>query len=57
MNKLLILARSLHKDESGAAFVEYSVLIGLILAVSVTTVGLVGTWSGARWVALEAALP
>ena len=56
MEKLGTLLRSLHKDESGAAFIEYTVLIGVILAVTIATVALVGTWASGRWGTLNNAL-
>ena len=31
MTKLVALARHLHDDKSGAAFIEYTVLLGVIL--------------------------
>lgn len=45
------------RDCDGASLVEYSVLIGIITVGAVATIGLVGTWVGGRWTALEAALP
>jgi pilus assembly protein Flp/PilA len=61
MNKLIAKAQvalqSFKKNESGAALVEYSLLIGLITVAVVGTVILVATWISGQWVALEAALP
>jgi pilus assembly protein Flp/PilA len=57
MKKLVSLVRKLHDDKSGASMIEYSVLIGVILAVSVATVVAVGTWSGTQWTNLQGALP
>lgn len=54
MNKLLA---KFAKNESGAALVEYSLLIGLITVAVVATVILVGAWISGQWVALEATLP
>ncbi len=34
----------LWKDESGASLLEYAVLVGLITAAAVTTIGELGTW-------------
>ena len=60
MNKLLAKAqvalKSFKKDESGASLVEYSLLIGLIAAAVVVTVGLVGTWISGQWTDLHEAL-
>lgn len=46
----------LRRDESGAALVEYSILIGLITVAAVVTIGLVGTWVAGRWTALYDAI-
>jgi len=43
-------------DEAGAALIEYTVLIGLMLAGVVATVTLVGTYVSGRWTALNTAL-
>ncbi len=43
---------SLHNDKSGAAFIEYTALLGVILAVGLATLGAVGTWAGATWTSL-----
>jgi pilus assembly protein Flp/PilA len=71
MEKLIDLARSVHikklvvqqnlrdlrKDEDGAALVEYTVLLGILLVGVIVTIGLVGTWISGRWTALNTALP
>lgn len=49
-------ARELVGDQSGAAMVEYSILIGLIAAAIVVAVGLVGTWMLGEWQGLCTAL-
>jgi pilus assembly protein Flp/PilA len=43
------IAIRLWKDERGASLLEYSVLVGLITAAVVGTIGLVSTWTGTRW--------
>jgi Flp pilus assembly pilin Flp len=43
------IAVRLWKDERGASLLEYAVLIGIILAVSVTAVFTVGNWAGGQW--------
>lgn len=55
--KAQVAWHSFKKSESGAALVEYSLLIGLITVAVVATIVLVGTWVNGRWVALEATLP
>ena len=39
----------LHADEDGAAFLEYTVLLGIILAVSVAIIFAIGAWAGGIW--------
>jgi Flp pilus assembly pilin Flp len=39
----------LRKDEDGASFLEYTVLLGIILAVSIAVIFAVGTWAGEVW--------
>jgi Flp pilus assembly pilin Flp len=48
MKKLLDTVRSL-KDESGASFVEYTVLLGVILAVSIVILSNVGSYANTIW--------
>lgn len=52
MTKILNLARSLHNDDSGAAFIEYTVLLGVILAVTIGVISGVGRWAGTQWTLL-----
>jgi pilus assembly protein Flp/PilA len=40
------------RDENGAALVEYTVLLGIMLVAVVATIGLVGGWVNTKWVAL-----
>jgi len=49
-------AVGLWRDESGASLLEYSLLIGLILAVSATAVIAVGGWAGNQWSNLKGVL-
>jgi pilus assembly protein Flp/PilA len=46
----------LRKDEDGAALIEYTVLIGLMLVGVIATITLVGTWVGGQWTAMQTAL-
>ena len=43
---------ALRKDESGAALIEYSILIGLIAAAVIATIVLVSGWVVAAWTTL-----
>lgn len=45
--------RSLADDDSGASLLEYSVLIGLILALSIALIIFAGEWANAQWNALS----
>jgi pilus assembly protein Flp/PilA len=46
----------LWKDEGGASLLEYSLLIGIIVAVTVGTITAVGVWVSGRWTALMTAI-
>jgi len=56
MEKLGTLVRNFHDDQSGAAFVEYTVLIGLVLVLSIAIIGAVGLWANNQWTALNTAV-
>ena len=49
MKSIVSLFRALHADDSGAAFIEYTALLGVILAVGLATVALVGKWASTQW--------
>ena len=40
---------ALHEDKSGAAFIEYTALLGVILAVGLAFLTGVGTWANGMW--------
>jgi pilus assembly protein Flp/PilA len=44
--------RKIAHDEQGAALVEYTVLLGVMLVAVVATIGLVGGWVNSKWTAL-----
>ena len=44
------------KDEDGAALIEYTVLLGIMLVAVIAVIGLVGTWINGQWHALQTAL-
>jgi len=56
MEKLGTLVRNFHDDQSGAAFVEYTVLIGLVLVLSIAIIGAVGLSANNQWTALNTAV-
>ena len=49
MTKLMTVARRFHKDEDGAAMVEYSILIGIIAAASILAILAIGAWVNGRF--------
>jgi pilus assembly protein Flp/PilA len=51
------LVQKLRHDEQGAALIEYTVLLGILLVAVIATIGLVGTWIAGQWSTLQAALP
>jgi pilus assembly protein Flp/PilA len=57
MGKFLQTLTKLGKDEEGAALIEYTVLLGIMLVAVIATIILVGTWISGQWTALNAALP
>jgi pilus assembly protein Flp/PilA len=57
MRNLVRLLNELPSDESGAALIEYTVLVGILLVAVITTIFLVGGWVSNKWTALNAALP
>ena len=56
MTKLLNLTKRLTDDESGAALIEYTVLLGIMLTAVITLILSVGTWVNTRWTTLNTAL-
>jgi pilus assembly protein Flp/PilA len=56
MRKVLQLTKKLVDDEQGAALVEYTVLLGIMLVAVITTISLVGGWMTTKWTALWSAL-
>jgi pilus assembly protein Flp/PilA len=56
MYKAWQLARKLGRDEEGAALVEYTVLLGVMLVAVIGTIALVGGWVNTKWTALWTAL-
>jgi pilus assembly protein Flp/PilA len=49
MKKLASLARAFREEESGAAMIEYSILIGIISVSSIAIVVLIGNWVGTEF--------
>ena len=49
MKSIVSLFRALHADDSGAAFIEYTALLGVILAVGLAILAAVGGWVTEVW--------
>jgi pilus assembly protein Flp/PilA len=56
MRKARELISRLARDEEGAALVEYTVLLGVMLVAVIGTIVLVGGWVNTKWAALWTAL-
>ena len=56
MNRQLHLLSQVRTDEEGAALIEYTVLLGILLVAVIATIGLVGTWINGKWSALQGQL-
>ena len=50
------IAVRLAKDEEGAALIEYTVILGIILVVALTVIVAVGQWVSGEWVAASTSL-
>ena len=57
MRGMVELVRKLGRDEEGAALIEYTALLGILLVAVITTIGLVGTWISNEWTGLNNSLP
>ena len=56
MKMVLTTLRDLHDDKSGVSFIEYTALLGVILAVGLAVLTSVGTWATGVWTALCSAV-
>jgi pilus assembly protein Flp/PilA len=57
MSKALNYLQKLRRDEDGAALIEYTVLLGIMLVAVIATITLVGTWISGQWTTLSTTLP
>jgi pilus assembly protein Flp/PilA len=57
MRKFLGTLVKLSNDEEGAALIEYTVLLGIMMVAVIATIILVGSWINNQWTAFQAALP
>ncbi len=53
MSKFVMLAKKVAKDEDGAALIEYTVLLGILVVAVITIIAAVGTWVSGQWSALS----
>jgi len=56
MRKFLSTLKRFGKDENGAALIEYTVLLGILVVAVVATIGAVGTWVNTQWSNLNTAI-
>jgi pilus assembly protein Flp/PilA len=56
MVKVMELVHELKRDEEGAALVEYTVLLGILLIAVIGAIGTVGVWVGNKWTVLSTTL-
>ena len=56
LNQLKENAFRLKKDEDGAALIEYTVLLGILLIAVIAIITFVGGWISGQWSALSNAL-
>lgn len=57
MRKFLDTIKKFGKDEDGAALIEYTVLLGIMLVAVIATIVLVGSWIATQWTTLQTTLP
>lgn len=56
MSKAWSLIRTLGKDEEGAALIEYTVLLGILVVAVIATIVAVGGWVNSKWTTLQGQL-
>jgi pilus assembly protein Flp/PilA len=56
MSRVSKLVRRLGKDEEGAALIEYTVLLGILVVAVIATIVAVGVWVNGKWTALQTQL-
>lgn len=49
MKKLMSMAKAFREDDSGAAMVEYSILVGIIAGAAILIIVGIGMWVGGRF--------
>ena len=53
MSKAWNRVRRLAKEEEGAALIEYTVLLGILVVAVIATIVAVGVWVNGKWHALQ----
>ena len=56
LNQLKSYVSHVKKDEDGAALIEYTVLLGILLIAVIAVITSVGGWINGEWNALNTAL-
>ncbi len=51
--KLMLQLNQLKKDENGAALIEYTVLLGILLVAVIAVIFGVGKWISQEWASLS----
>ena len=57
MSKIWNYVQTLRRDEDGAALIEYTVLLGILLVAVIASIVFVGGWIGTQWTTLSGTLP
>ena len=56
MRNLVKMLSNFRKDEDGAALIEYTVLLGILVVAVIAIIIAVGTWVNGQWAALNTAV-
>ncbi len=56
LSELKPIVNRLKKDEDGAALIEYTVLLGVLLIAVIAIIAGVGSWISGQWSALNIAI-
>jgi len=56
VSKFYNTLKKFQSDEEGAALIEYTVLLGILVVAVIVTIGAVGSWVNGQWSALNTAI-
>ena len=56
MSQIAKLVRRFRKDEVGAALIEYTVLLGILVVAVIALIVAVGNWVNGKWSTLQSQL-